>query len=134
MEEARPKLGGFFWLCVVVALSCLVLSMANCGSAGKVLSGVHQAGVQAHEWAKGACRPALEKCKREKTNPCPALEKCQKHRRPILKTLLSLQRAVVVAELARQSANEKELAKAVRAALVLADAVRKAIAEWKGGP
>jgi hypothetical protein len=127
-------MGPFFWASIIFALACLAYSFAGCGSVGKVLSGIHQAGVQAHSWAKGACRPALDKCKREKTNPCPALLDCQKRRRPILKTLLSLQRAVVVAELARQAADEKELNKAVQAALALADAVRKAISEWKGGP
>lgn len=113
-----------------VVLCCLQGCATWQETTRRTLHGAHVTGRSAHDVAKNLCKPALEKCIADKTNPCPALLDCQRKRRPFLKALDSLQRGVLLGLLAVDAGDRPNATKWMVAALGAAEQIRAALKTW----
>jgi hypothetical protein len=76
------------------------------------------------------CRPVLEQCIAKKLNPCPPLYRCFVARRLLVRSLDTLQRAVLVGMLAVETAEEATATKAVAAGLEAMKTIEDGLKTW----
>jgi hypothetical protein len=120
---------------LIIGLALATFATSSCHQNWKkttlqTLASVQRFGEGVHAVAQQACRPVLEKCKADRTNPCPALLKCQAIRRPVLKALDSLHRAVLLGYIAVDAGKETSATAMLGRALEAAKIIQDGLKNW----
>ena len=119
----------------VLLLLSATLLVSGCSSSWQEISrkslySAHTIGVSASIEAERVCRPALERCKEERRNPCPKLLQCQLKRRPVLQVLETLQRTVLIGLMAVEVGDQWGASKVVTAGIKAVTQIRGILTTW----